>query len=104
MIPRSDFTGDKIDLHEVRQQARVTDFALLRYLERVFGLPVEQIRAGMLTDAVLQAMAMSASSVHGAGYKLVIDNFEVVSTLATKTAAIPAAMYRGQVASSKDAG
>jgi hypothetical protein len=81
MIPRSDFTGEAVDLHQVRRRAHVTDHALIRYLERVVGVPVEQIRAAMLTDTVLQAMSLNATAVQGDGFKLVIDNFAIVTTL-----------------------
>jgi hypothetical protein len=85
MIPPVDFARQPINLHQARRQARVTDHALVRYMERVIGLPVEQIRAEMLTDTVLQAMSMNASSVSGDGFKLVIDNFSIVTTLDADT-------------------
>jgi hypothetical protein len=96
MIPRSDFTGVPVDLHQARRQAKVSDHALIRYLERVMDVPVEQIRADMLTDTVLQAMALNASSVHGDGFKFVIDNFTLVTTLPAEVmAAITPARRRG---------
>lgn len=96
MIPRSDFSRAAIDLHQARRRCYVSDHALLRYLERVMGLPVEQIRADMLTDTVVQAMVLNASSVRGDGFKLVIDNFNIVTTLPTdKGAAISGLRRRG---------
>lgn len=63
MIVRADFQGRPVDLRKVRRRAIVTDHALLRHIERVLQIPVEQIRQGMLTDNVLLAMALKAPSV-----------------------------------------
>lgn len=71
MTVRTDFQGRPIDLAKIRRQARVSDHALLRYLERVLGVPVEQIRKAILSDTVLQAMAMKAPSVRAGDHQLV---------------------------------
>lgn len=84
MSVQADFQGRSIDLAKIRRQARVSDHALLRYIERVLLLPVEKIRADMLTDNVLLAMAMDAPSVRAADHQLVLGrnhSFTVVTVL-----------------------
>ena len=84
MTVRTDFKGRSIDLRKLRAQARVTDHAVLRYLERVMGMPVEKIRAALLSDTVLQAMALKAPSVRAADCQIVFsasDPFTVVTVL-----------------------
>lgn len=84
MTLRTDFKGRSIDLRKLRAQARVTDHAVLRYMERVMGVPVEKIRAALLTDTVVQAMALSAPSVRTANCQIVLssdDPFTIVTVL-----------------------
>lgn len=84
MSKRTDFKGRSIDLRQIRGQARVTDHAVLRYMERVMGVPVEKIRQAMLTDNVLLAMAMKAPSVRAADHQLVFSQehaFTIVTVL-----------------------
>lgn len=76
MTHRTDFQGRSIDLRKIRRKARVSDHAVLRYLERVMGLPVEKIRAQLLSDAVLQAMALNAPSVRAADHQIVFHQFD----------------------------
>lgn len=76
MTVRTDFEGGSLDLDKLRDRARVSDHALLRYLERVLDLPVEKIRASMLTDAVLQGMALRAPSVRFDDHQVVFDQFD----------------------------
>lgn len=84
MTVRTHFDGRSIDLTRARRRAKVSDHALLRCLERVLGLPVEQIRKDMLTDAVLQGMAMKALSVRASDHQLVFHQhnpFVVITVL-----------------------
>ena len=85
MTIRTDFQGRSIDLRKIRNKARVSDHALLRYLERVLGVPVEQIRKTMLSDTVLQAMAMKAPSVRAGDHQLVFgqDHPFTIATVLT---------------------
>lgn len=46
-----------------KRQPIISDHAVVRYIERVFGVDVDQIRAGMATDDVRSAIALGASSV-----------------------------------------
>lgn len=94
MIVRKGFDGVALDLHQVRRSATVTDHALVRYLERVRGFDMAGLRRELLTDGVLQAMAMGASSVHAAGFKLIVANFSIVTVLDADAVAMPASDNR----------
>lgn len=94
MIVRTGFNGAPVSLREARSKASVTDHAVLRFLQRVEGLDLEAVRNRILSDAVLQAMIMRATSVHGHGFKLVIQDFTVVTTLPAEAVAAPARLRR----------
>ena len=85
MTVRTDFKGRPVDLKKVRRRAVVTDHALLRHIERVLGIPVEEIRQGMLTDTVLLAMALQAPAVRAHDRHIVFaqDNPFVIVTVLT---------------------
>lgn len=85
MTVRTDFKGGAINIAEIRKRARVSDHVLLRYIERVLGLPVEQIRRSMLSDTVIIAMAMKAPSVRAADHQLIFGEhnpFTIATVLA----------------------
>ncbi len=82
MIPVTDFDGAPLNMRKIRKRARVTDHALLRYLERVMDLPIEQIRRQILTDGVVQAMALGAQSVRLQDHHVVLQGRVVVTILA----------------------
>ncbi len=44
-------------------KARITDHAVLRYLERVRGMDIEAIRAEILTDERRKAIELGASAI-----------------------------------------
>ena len=85
MTIRTDFQGRSVDLRKIRRRAVVTDHALLRHIERVLQIPVEQIREGMLTDNVLLAMAPKAPSVRAHDHQVIFaqDNPFVIVTVLT---------------------
>jgi hypothetical protein len=60
---------------------RVSDHAVLRYIERVMGVDVEQIRRGLLTPLVRQAMIAGAKQVTIEGVTFVIDNQTLVTVV-----------------------
>ena len=60
-------------------EPKVTDHALLRYIERVKGFDVESLKKEILTDAVLNGMKLGASSVKTNGMKLVLKGNAVVT-------------------------
>lgn len=78
MIPLTDFNGLPIDLNAVRRRAIVTDRALLDYVRITFDIDVERLRKTLVTDGVLQAMAMGATAVRGDGFKLIIHDVVVI--------------------------
>lgn len=58
------FDGRAIDVEAVIRSARVTDHALVRWLERVEGYPVAALRRAILSrPAVLQGIALGASGI-----------------------------------------
>ncbi len=77
-----DFDGTTVNVRKVRKRARVTDHAVLRYLERVMEVPVEQIRRQILTDGVVLAMALGAQSARLKDHHVVIQGRVVVTILA----------------------
>lgn len=56
-----------------RTQVRVTDHAVLRYLEREHGLDVEAVRAGLAATAGAGAR-LGANAVHVGRVKIVLIN------------------------------
>lgn len=78
------FDGSTFDQAEILRTSRVTDHALVRWLERVEGMPMERLREAILTrPAVLQALALGATSLklHDVGARLIIDQRRVVTVL-----------------------
>lgn len=68
----------------------VSDHALLRYFERRYGVPIEELRRrlGRELDRAYDRMAlekdMSPSSVHMNGMSFTIRNFTCVTVTASK--------------------
>lgn len=60
-------------LQEMAQKPRVSDHAVIRYLERKYGFTFEDIRAEMLTPVVLRAMEVGADGVQLNGGTLKIS-------------------------------
>lgn len=78
------FNGRPFDAAEILRTARVTDHALIRWLERVEGMPMERMRMAILTrPAVLQALALGATSLQlpDVGARLILDDRRVVTVL-----------------------
>lgn len=76
------FDGRPFDVAEVLRFARVTDHALVRYLERVEGYPVAAVRQAMLINpTVLQALALGASAVQlpELGVRMVIQDRRILT-------------------------
>jgi hypothetical protein len=53
-------------------RARVSDHAVVRFLERVKGMDIEKIRREILSETVLAAIAMGARAVEIEGHKFTI--------------------------------
>lgn len=60
---------------------RVSDHALLRYLERVYGLDLNSLRREILTDPVRTAIKAGASAVFIAGCKAPVENGTIKTIL-----------------------
>lgn len=61
----------------------ISDHACLRYLERVYGVDIDRIRAEMQTPALAKADAFGAPVLIGRnGERLVIRNGVVVTVIA----------------------
>lgn len=87
MTPRRSlsFDGLPIDPATVLRTARITDHALVRWLERIEGYPVEGLRRAILCNpAVLQALALGASGLQlpELGARLVISERRIVTITA----------------------
>ncbi len=78
---RLDFDRHPIDLDAVRRVARASDHAVLRFLEREIGVDIDDVRRRLLSDAVLQAMALNAPTVKTATSRLVLKDFTIVTVL-----------------------
>ena len=59
----------------------ISDHALLRYIERVCGVNVENLKAELLTDAVVLAIKQGASAVKSPVGTMVIKGSTVVTFL-----------------------
>ena len=66
-------------LSEKNRRPKITDHALIRYLERVYGFDLEQVREDLMTDDVKSAIKMGAKSVKVDGYTLVVKDYAVVT-------------------------
>lgn len=64
-------------------EPRISDHALLRYLERVMNVDIKAVQARIMTDKVKAAILAGASSVIVAGAKFKIANNTVVTIIDT---------------------
>ncbi len=83
MNGRRDLQGQPIDLAAALAQARVTDHAILRYLERIEGRNIDALRQAFLSPAVLQGMALDANCVvlPNLGAKLVLRGYAITTVV-----------------------
>ena len=66
-------------LRDMSAKPRVSDHAVIRYLERKYGFTFEDIRKELLTDAVRQAMDAGADGIRMNGGVLKIRGRTVVT-------------------------
>lgn len=66
-------------LEELKAKPRVSDHAVVRYLERKYGFSFEDIREELLTPAVLRAMEMGAEGIQMNGGTLKLKGRTVVT-------------------------
>jgi hypothetical protein len=71
------------------QQPTVSDHALLRYMERVYGLDIEACKAAILTENVVSAIKAGATAVKLPEYVLVIRGFTIATVIAPETSGKP---------------
>lgn len=57
----------------VAEAARVTDHAIVRYLERVKGVDLNRIRDELLTPEVELAIEAGCKTIRRRGYSMIID-------------------------------
>lgn len=69
---RAELEALKGQIEQLRAKPRVSDHAVIRYLERKYGFSFEAVREGLLTPAVLAAMDMGAEGVKVDGGSLKI--------------------------------
>lgn len=74
-------------LAEVERRSRpaedihITDHALLRYVERVFGIDVDAVRREILTDGVARCIELGASTITVNGIQLRVKDRSVVTVI-----------------------
>jgi len=66
-------------LAEARRAPRVTDHAVIRYLERVYDFDFEEVRRELLTKEVKSAMIMGATKVKQNNYSLILKGNTIVT-------------------------
>lgn len=62
-------------------EPRMSDHALLRYIERIMEIDVEALRLEVMTDSVKSALKMGASGVTVNGVKMVAKDGVIVTVL-----------------------
>jgi predicted nuclease with TOPRIM domain len=68
-------------IKELKEKPRVSDHAVIRYLERKYGFTFEDIRTELLTPTVVSAMNSGVESVKVNGTTLKIKGRTVVTVL-----------------------
>jgi predicted nuclease with TOPRIM domain len=74
-------------LAEVERRSRpaedihITDHALLRYVERVFGIDVDAVRWEILTDSVARCIELGASTITVKGIQFRVKDRSIVTVI-----------------------
>jgi hypothetical protein len=74
-------------LAEVERRSRpaedihITDHALLRYVERVFGIDVDAVRREILTDGVARCIELGASTITVDGIQFRVKDRSIVTVI-----------------------
>jgi hypothetical protein len=74
-------------LAEVERRSRpaedvhITDHALLRYVERVFGIDVDAVRREILTDGVARCIELGASTITVNGIQFRVKDRSIVTVI-----------------------
>lgn len=64
---------------DVRLQKMVSDHALVRWLERVYGIDVDAVREHILTDEIKMAIQLGASKVKADGVQYVLGDGKIIT-------------------------
>ena len=65
-------------------EPRVSDHALVRYLDRVLGLPVQDWKASLLTEKAQAAIGAGSCGYTEDGVRYVIENSVIVTVIPVK--------------------
>jgi predicted nuclease with TOPRIM domain len=74
-------------LAEVERRSRpaedvhITDHALLRYVERVFGIDVDAVRRQILTDGIAKCIELGASTITVNGIQFRVKDRSIVTVI-----------------------
>lgn len=68
-----------VKLNSKPNNIQITDHAMIRYIERVLGVNVKAIKEKILTQTVLDAIKLGATSVTSNGAKLTIKNNTIIT-------------------------
>ena len=63
------------------EDVRITDHALLRYVERVFGIDVDALRREILTDGVARCIELGASTITVKGIQFRVKDRSIVTVI-----------------------
>lgn len=77
----TDLTELYVKLSEVKKEPRVSDHAVVRFLERVHNFDFEDQREKLLTPTVLTAMKMGSGKVKCDGYSLILKGNTVITVV-----------------------
>jgi len=70
----------------VEPEPRLSDHALLRYIERVYNIDIEVIKAKIMTPTVIQAIKNGATAITVEGARFKIADNTVITVLNTSEA------------------
>ena len=76
---RTDLATVQQDIRKMKEAPRVSDHAVIRFLERKHGFDFENVRKQLLSPAVIKAMEIGAQGVKIDGGRLVIKEKTVVT-------------------------
>lgn len=63
------------------KRARVSDHALVRFIERVHGIDLDDIRSELLSDVVISGMKAGATKIHLSDCTLIIKGYTIVTVV-----------------------
>lgn len=68
-------------IKEMSKEPRVSDHAVIRFLERKYGISFEDIRSEILTENIKQAIRLGATSVKIDGMQFVVKDRCIVTAV-----------------------